>query len=182
MERAGRALSHFFRPGNLIALRELALRQVTHVVDRSLDAYHRQGRVSRSHRVFVSASLCASARTPRRSSLIARGSRMAQAIERRLLRGLYRLRTGHQSRGPADAGREHSLRRKPWRAVMRSEGTSVASTVAAVRPREPHHAGDLWALGTDGLATPDILYLSAIQRFLREAPSVDVHIVTQEAR
>jgi two-component system sensor histidine kinase KdpD len=26
------------------------------------------------------------------------------------------------------------------------------------------------------------LYLSAIQRFLRDSPSVDVHIVTQEAR
>jgi two-component system sensor histidine kinase KdpD len=37
-DRAQRALSHFFRPGNLIALRELALRQVTRVVDRSLDA------------------------------------------------------------------------------------------------------------------------------------------------
>src|SRR6202034_3457987 len=39
LDRAQRALSHFFRPGNLIALRELALRQVTQVVDRSLDAY-----------------------------------------------------------------------------------------------------------------------------------------------
>ena len=35
VDRAQRALSHFFRPGNLIALRELALRQVTGVVDRS---------------------------------------------------------------------------------------------------------------------------------------------------
>src|SRR6202167_5138714 len=39
LDRAQRALGHFFRPGNLIALRELALRQVTQVVDRSLDAY-----------------------------------------------------------------------------------------------------------------------------------------------
>src|SRR5579871_6297909 len=31
VDRAQRALSHFFRPGNLIALRELALRQVTGV-------------------------------------------------------------------------------------------------------------------------------------------------------
>src|ERR1700688_2720637 len=38
-DRAQRALSHFFRTGNLIALRELALRQVTGVVDRSLDAF-----------------------------------------------------------------------------------------------------------------------------------------------
>jgi two-component system sensor histidine kinase KdpD len=39
VERSERALANFFRPGNLLALRELALRQVTQVVDRSLEAY-----------------------------------------------------------------------------------------------------------------------------------------------
>ncbi|HUK47926.1 MAG TPA: histidine kinase, partial [Terriglobales bacterium] len=39
LERAERALGHFFRPGNLIALRELALQQVAHAVDRSLESY-----------------------------------------------------------------------------------------------------------------------------------------------
>src|SRR5215467_13465601 len=34
IERADRALANFFRPGNLIALRELALRQVAQVVDK----------------------------------------------------------------------------------------------------------------------------------------------------
>lgn len=38
-ERAERALGHFFQPGNLIALRELALQQVTGAVDRSLETY-----------------------------------------------------------------------------------------------------------------------------------------------
>src|SRR6185503_18131757 len=39
LDRTERALSHFFRPANLIALRELALRQVSHVVDRTLESY-----------------------------------------------------------------------------------------------------------------------------------------------
>src|SRR5437660_1819954 len=39
LERAARALGHFFKPGNLIALRELALQQVTRAVDRSLESY-----------------------------------------------------------------------------------------------------------------------------------------------
>jgi len=38
LERSDRALANFFRPGNLIALRELALRQVGSVVDRSLES------------------------------------------------------------------------------------------------------------------------------------------------
>src|SRR5205085_9415091 len=39
LDRAERALGHFFRPGNLLALRELALQQVTRAVDRSLESY-----------------------------------------------------------------------------------------------------------------------------------------------
>src|SRR5246500_2078843 len=39
LDRAERALGHFFRPANLIALRELALQQVATAVDRSLESY-----------------------------------------------------------------------------------------------------------------------------------------------
>src|SRR5437899_2539908 len=38
-ERVGRAMENFFRETNLIALRELALRQVAQAVDRSLETY-----------------------------------------------------------------------------------------------------------------------------------------------
>jgi len=38
-ERANRALGNFFRTSNLIALREIALRHVAQVVDRSLESY-----------------------------------------------------------------------------------------------------------------------------------------------
>jgi two-component system sensor histidine kinase KdpD len=38
-ERVERALSNFFRPGNLIALREMALQRVARAVDRTLDDY-----------------------------------------------------------------------------------------------------------------------------------------------
>jgi len=39
IEQADKALSNFFRAGNLMALRELTLRQVAHSVDENLDAY-----------------------------------------------------------------------------------------------------------------------------------------------
>jgi len=41
MERVERALSNFFRRGNLIALREMALQRVTRAVDKTLDDYVR---------------------------------------------------------------------------------------------------------------------------------------------
>src|ERR1700726_38918 len=39
VDRAEKALANFFRRGNLIALRELALQHVTKAVDRTLTAY-----------------------------------------------------------------------------------------------------------------------------------------------
>ena len=39
LDRVEKALSNFFRPGNLIALRELALQEVAQEVDRSLESY-----------------------------------------------------------------------------------------------------------------------------------------------
>src|SRR5207237_9677055 len=48
VERADKALGNFFRPGNLIALRELALQQVTRAVDRSLESYLEKEGVARN--------------------------------------------------------------------------------------------------------------------------------------
>src|SRR6202521_5070757 len=79
VDRAQRALSHFFRPGNLIALRELALRQVTGVVDRSLDAFLEKDGTQPAHTVRERIGVCVSS-NPAAQYLIARGSRMAQAM------------------------------------------------------------------------------------------------------
>src|SRR5450432_806254 len=80
MDRAQRALAHFFRPGNLIALRELALRQVTQVVDRSLDAYLEKEDVTEPSAVRERILVCISS-NPAAQYLIARGSRMAQGMQ-----------------------------------------------------------------------------------------------------
>jgi len=61
------ALKNFFRRGNLIALRELALRQVAEQVDRSLESYMEQKRHSGSLAGARNASPCVSARIPERS-------------------------------------------------------------------------------------------------------------------
>src|SRR6516162_6836899 len=80
VERAERALGHFFKPGNLIALRELALRQVTQVVDRSLDAYLAKEHAEKTPDVRERIAVCISS-NPAAQYLIARGARMAQAIK-----------------------------------------------------------------------------------------------------
>ena len=45
MERVERALSNFFRRGNLIALREMALQRIAKAVERNLDDYVRRKRL-----------------------------------------------------------------------------------------------------------------------------------------
>jgi two-component system, OmpR family, sensor histidine kinase KdpD len=60
LERVGRALDNFFREGNLIALRELALRQVAQAVDRNLESHREKqdpGRAVQSEKGSQSASV-----------------------------------------------------------------------------------------------------------------------------
>jgi two-component system, OmpR family, sensor histidine kinase KdpD len=179
VDRAQRALSHFFRPGNLIALRELALRQVTRVVDRSLDAYLEKDGAQPAHTVRERIAVCISS-NPAAQYLIARGSRMAQAIGGELY--VFYI----------DVGRDTSPEDKKTLAenvrfaenlgahVVRAVGKSVAAAVGqAVRE---HHITQVIFGRTARTGWQRYLYLSAIHRFLRDSPSVDVHIVTQEPR
>ena len=84
-DRAERALSHFFRPGNLIALRELALRQVTQVVDHSLDAYLKENGTQPTEGVLERIGVCINTQS-RRSisdcSRLAHGSGYGRRVVR----------------------------------------------------------------------------------------------------
>src|SRR5580693_2292885 len=78
VERAERALSNFFRRGNLIALREMALQRVTRAVDRTLDDYVSRKKLSGHWQIAERIAVCISA-NPESRDLIARGARMAEA-------------------------------------------------------------------------------------------------------
>jgi two-component system sensor histidine kinase KdpD len=179
VERAERALSHFFRPGNLIALRELALRQVTRVVDRSLDAYLEKENVEQSaavrERIVVGISS-----NPAAQYLVARGSRMAEAIDGELF-VLY-VDAGRDTRPEDQKTLAENIRfaENLGAKVFRTTGKSVAGEMAKF-VRENHVTQVLFGRSAQK-GWHRYLYLSAIQRFLRDAPPVDVHIVTQEVR
>ncbi len=64
--------------------------------------------------------------------------------------------------------------------VHRAPGTHVAEAVATF-VRE-HHITQVIFGRSARTGVQKYLYLSAIHRFLRDAPPVDVHIVTQEVR
>jgi len=179
VDRAQRALSHFFRPGNLIALRELALRQVTGVVDRSLDAFLEKDDTQPAHTVRERIAVCVSS-NPAAQYIVARGSRMAQAMGGELF--VFYIDVGRDTRPEDQKSLTENIRfaENLGAKVIRTPGSSIADALAQL-VRE-HHITQVIFGRSARTGWQRYLYLSAIQRFLRDSPSVDVHIVTQEAR
>lgn len=79
LERVDRALSNFFRRGNLIALREMVLQQGTRAVDRNLDAYVTRKRLGGEWCVREKVAVCIST-SPHAKQLIAPGARIAEGL------------------------------------------------------------------------------------------------------
>src|SRR6202162_2138596 len=179
VDRAQRALSHFFRTGNLIALRELALRQVTGVVDRSLDAFLDKDGTQPAHTVRERIGVCVSS-NPAAQYLIARGSRMAQAMGGEFY--VFYVDVGSDTRPEDQKTLAENIRfaENLGGRVVHTSGGSVADGVAQL-VRDNHITQVIFGRSARS-GWQRYLYMSAIQRFLRDSPSVDVHIVTQEAR
>src|SRR5580700_9938532 len=82
-QKVNQALENFFRRGNLIALRELALRQVAEHVDRSLESYMTAKEIEKNWPVRERIAVMVSA-NPSAQYLIARGARMARRLDAEL--------------------------------------------------------------------------------------------------
>src|SRR5882724_4423867 len=177
-EKVERSLQNFFRRGNLIALRELALRQVAEQVDRSLESYMEAQHIRKNWGVRERLAVCVSA-NPTGQYLIARGARMARRMDAELyvlhVDREFGPRESNQNALTANLRFAESLGAK----VVRLKGKSVADAVADF-VRTKHITQVIF--GRAPLRDwRKYLYLSAVHRFLRESPAVDVHIVTQEA-
>ena len=178
VERAERSLAYFFKPGNLIALRELALRQVTQVVDRSLDAYLAKENIEKTPDVRERIAVCISS-NPAAQYLVARGSRMAQAIKGELYVVYVDFGQDAEPRNQRSLADNIRFAQNLGGKIVKMKGKNVAEAVARV-VREQRITQVIFGRSAQ-TGWKKYLYLTAIQRFLRDAPPVDVHIVTQEA-
>lgn len=176
-EKVERSLKNFFRRGNLIALRELALRQVAEQVDRSLETYMEDEDIRKNWGVRERMAVCLSG-NPAGQYLIARGARMARRMDAELYVIHVDREIGPKESNPNALAANLRFAESLGAKVVRLKGRSVADTVAdfvrskhitqVIFGRAPVHD---WR---------KYLYLSAVHRFLRESPPVDIHIVTQE--
>lgn len=177
LERVGRALGNFFRPGNLIALRELALRQVAQQVDRSLETYREKEESGSTVQVTERIAVCISS-NPAAKYLIARGARMAQALGGELHVVYVNMGQDTRERDKQSLAANIQFAENVGAHVTDVKGGSVAEAVADF-VREKHITQVVFGRSaTRGMRR--YFYLSAIHKFLRDAPPVDVHIVTQE--
>ena len=177
LERVERALGNFFRPSNLIALRELALRQVAHAVDRSLETYLGKEDSGRNLGVRERIAICISS-NPAAQYLIARGARMAQGVDAELYVLYIDMGQDDNEHDQKTLAANIRFAENVGAQAVKLKGTTVAETVAEF-VREKHITQVVFGRSaTRGWRK--YLYFSAIHKFLRDAPPVDVHIVTQE--
>lgn len=177
-EKVNQALKNFFRGGNLYALRELALRQVAEHVNRSLESYMAAKEIEDIWPVRERLAVCVSS-NPGAQYLIARGARMARRLDAELY--VIHVDAGVDGSEKAQKSLAANLQfaEDLGAKVIRIRGRSIANAVAEV-VREKRITQVIFGRSpVKGLRK--FLYLSAVHRFLRDAPAVDVHIVTHES-
>lgn len=178
-ERVERSLANFFRPGNLIALREMALQRVTRAVDRSLEDYVRRKKLGPHWTVSEKVAVCISS-SPQGRDLIARGARLAEALGAELyVLHVENPRDQEPERGKTLESNLQFARNLGASVVPLSGGDTARSTAAFIRDNRITQA-IVGRSATHGLKS--YMYYLAIQKFMSEAPHVDLHIVTQERR
>jgi two-component system, OmpR family, sensor histidine kinase KdpD len=179
LDRADRALDNFFRPGNLIALRELALQQVTRAVDRILETYLEKEGAGRSVGVRERIGVGISS-SPAAQYLIARAARMSQRIDADLFVIYVDIGADDDPQDQRSLAQNVQFAENLGAQVVRTKGKKVAEEVAKV-VREKHITQVVFGRSAQ-TGWRRYLYLSVIHKFLRDAPPVDVHIVTQEVK
>jgi two-component system, OmpR family, sensor histidine kinase KdpD len=176
-DKVERSLTNFFRRGNLIALRELALRQVAEQVDRSLETYMEDKDIRKTWAVRERLAVCISA-NPSGQYLVARAARMARRMDAELYVVHVERELGAKELNQTALMANFRFADSLGAQVVRLKGRSVADAISdfvcskhitqVIFGRAPLHD---WR---------KYLYLSVVHRFLRESPAVDVHIVTHE--
>jgi len=175
--RAEAALKNFFRRGNLIALRELALQHVTKAVDRTLMAYMDDKQIGSSWAVRERIVVCISENRTSQA-LIARGARLAEGVGGELFVLHVEVERSKQPAEESALAANLQFARSCNAQIFVMPGENVAEGAASF-VRDKHITQIVF--GRSALrGWRKYLYYWSIQHFLKESPYVDVHIVTQQ--
>lgn len=174
-ERIERSLANFFRRGNLIALREMALQKVARAVDRNLGDYVKRKRLGSHWNVAEKVAVCISS-NPKARDLIARGAHLAEALTAELLILHVKQEGTEEERKALDAS--YRFARDLGAEIIELTGSDSARATGTYMRENRITQAIVGRSTTHGLRS--YLYFLALQKLMAEAPHVDLHIVTQE--
>lgn len=180
-ERAEQALRSFFREGNLIALREMALRKMAHVCEQDLEAYMRQHHIDAAWSAGERVMVCLDEQ-PRAQNLVRRGWRMANRHTTELL-AVFVETPGWRSASPEQKrALEENLRfaEDLGAEPIRVQGSDVAK--ALMQLAHDKNAGSIVIGHSRHGRLHELLRGSVVQNLLRLADDVDVHVVADRER
>jgi two-component system sensor histidine kinase KdpD len=174
-DRVDAALANYFRPGNLAALRELALLWVADKVDENLQRYMEDhgiaGPWETRERVVVALT-----GAPNGDALIRRAARMAQRTRGDLVGVHVRSTDGLAGPSPGALERHRDLLVQIGGAYHEIAGDDAGAAVVQFARAE--HATQL-VLGRSGRSRwVELVRGSVINEILRDAGPIDVHIIS----
>jgi two-component system sensor histidine kinase KdpD len=177
-ERIDAALANYFRPGNLGALRELALLWVADRVEESLQSYLDAHEISNSwetrERVVVGIS-----GIPGGDGLIRRGARMAGRVGGDLIGVHIAVDDGLARDDPESLSAQRRLVHELGGTVHEIVGHDTAESLAAFAKRE--NATQLVLGATRRSRWHELIHGSFVARVTRLAGDVDVHVIAQHS-
>lgn len=177
-ERVDTALGHYFRIGNLGALRELALLWVADRVDEELHAYRERYGISEpwetKERVVV-----AMTGAPDGERLLRRGSRMATRVNGELVGVHVRPVDGLAGGDSERLDRQRRLLDELGGRYAEVAGADIGTALVSFARAEG--ASQLVLGATRRSQWSEITRGSVINRVIREAHGIDVHIISPES-
>jgi len=183
-EKVTQALANFFRDENLQALRELSLREVAESVDRAASAQGRRGDVAGRHgAVDGKVMVCLASHSPRARLLLRRGSRMAG----RLNTDWYAVYVETPEEAPTQIDAEAQRRLHESIDLARELGAEFIRLKAKdpvptlIDFARSHGVGHLIVGRSAGPWWRDLLRRSVVDRVIRAAQGLDVHVVSYDA-
>lgn len=180
--RAKQALESFFREGNLIALRELAMRKVAGICEQDLEEYMRAHEVESVWPAGERVMVCVDA-APRTQDLLRRGWRMAGRYQSDLVAAYVETPASGRASVEEKRAVQENLRfaEDLGAAVVRITDGDIASGLMSIALE--HNVGSIVIGHSHHGRVHDLLRGSVVHDLLRLATGVDVHVAAErEAR
>ena len=180
-DRAERALQSFFREGNLMALRDMALRKVASLCEQDLEEYMQQHEIDAAWSAGERVMVCVDDQ-PQAQNLIRRGWRMANRYRTELLAAFVET-PRWASASPEEKRRlEENLRfaEDLGAEPIRVQGSDVAKALMQIA--HDKNVGSIIIGHSRHGRLHELVRGSIVQKLLRLAGDVDVHVVADRGQ